>query len=85
MYLALLFWQAGLFYQFSLKEPQVSFKLNLNVLMECLGIFGSGSLTGQSQSPSLILHYDGYGEPLVLIMEEGMSQLIIIYRNYWGE
>ena len=55
----------------------MSFKLNLNVLMECLGIFGSGSLTGQSQSPSLILHYDGYGEPLVLIMEEGKSQLII--------
>lgn len=64
-------YQAGLFYQYTLKEPQVSFKLTLSVLLECLGIFGSSSLTGQSTSPSLKLYYDGYGEPLVLIIEEG--------------
>lgn len=50
----------------------MSFKVNLNVLMDCLGIFGGGSLTGQSKSPSLKMYYDGYGEPLQLIIEEGM-------------
>lgn len=67
-----LFVQAGLFYEYSLTEQQSSFKVNLNVLMECLGIFGSG-ITGQGKAPTLKMMYDGYGEPLVLTLEDGQS------------
>ena len=59
-----------MFYKYVLKEQQVSFKVSLSVLLECLGIFGTASVSGQA-APSLKMYYDGYGEPLVLIIEEG--------------
>ena len=67
---ALIIFQAALFYEYTLTEQQCSFKIDLNILMECLGIFGATSVSGQG-SPSLNMYYDGYGEPLVLTIEEG--------------
>lgn len=80
-----LYYQKELFYCYVLKEEQVSFKINLNVFMECLGIFGS-TLTGQSKTPSLMMYYDGYGEPLVLTIEEGMRHDYLYDCNtrIWG-
>jgi len=49
----------------------VSFRININILLECLTIFGSSSMTEQGMNPSLKLRYDGYGEPLSLVLEEG--------------
>eukprot|EP00051_Salpingoeca_urceolata_P014671 m.187150 g.187150 ORF g.187150 m.187150 type:complete len:291 (+) comp18153_c0_seq1:159-1031(+) len=44
---------------------QTEFNVPLDVLLECLGIFGSTACT------SLRMTYAGYGSPLTLILEEG--------------
>lgn len=62
------FIQEGLFHEFNIKEDQITFKINLTVLLECLTIFGSGPVPGVTTS--LKMCYAGYGCPLLLILEE---------------
>ncbi|KAL5017623.1 hypothetical protein ScPMuIL_007212 [Solemya velum] len=62
------FIQEGVFHEFTIKEEQLTFKINLTVLLECLTIFGSTSFPGVTTS--LKMCYAGYGCPLVLILEE---------------
>ncbi|XP_076473064.1 cell cycle checkpoint protein RAD1-like isoform X1 [Babylonia areolata] len=63
------FIQAAVFHHFVLTQDQVTFKVNLSVLIECLTIFGSG--TGPtSTATSMKMCYAGYGRPLVVILEE---------------
>lgn len=62
------FIQEGIFQEFTIKEEQLTFKINLTVLLECLTIFGSGPVGGSATS--LKMCYAGYGSPLILILEE---------------
>ncbi|CAI9724797.1 cycle checkpoint RAD1-like [Octopus vulgaris] len=62
------FIQSAIFHEYTIKEEQLTFKINLNVLLECLTIFGSSSVTGVMTS--LKMCYSGYGSPLMLILEE---------------
>lgn len=62
------FIQEGIFQEYTIKEEQVTFKINLTVLLECLTIFGSGPVGGAATS--LKMCYAGYGCPLLLILEE---------------
>ncbi|XP_046562563.1 cell cycle checkpoint protein RAD1-like [Haliotis rubra] len=62
------FIQEAIFHEFSIKEDQITFKINLTVLLECLTIFGSSNIPGVTTS--LKMCYAGYGCPLVLILEE---------------
>ncbi|XP_060586859.1 cell cycle checkpoint protein RAD1-like isoform X1 [Ruditapes philippinarum] len=62
------FIQEGIFQEFTIKEEQLTFKINLTVLLECLTIFGSGPVAGSATS--LKMCYAGYGSPLLLILEE---------------
>ncbi|XP_025091169.1 cell cycle checkpoint protein RAD1-like [Pomacea canaliculata] len=62
------FVQAAIFHHFLLTQDQVTFKINLSVLIECLTIFGSG--TGPNTATSVKMCYAGYGSPLVLVLEE---------------
>lgn len=62
------FIQEGIFQEFTIKEEQLTFKINLTVLLECLTIFGSGPVGGSATS--LKMCYAGYGSPLLLILEE---------------
>lgn len=66
--LANAFIQAALFQQFTLREEQITFKINLTVLMECLNIFGTS--TGTSSVTALKMCYRGYGSPLVIMLED---------------
>lgn len=60
------FIQEGLFHEFVVKEDQINFKINLTVLLECLTIFGGTA----GVTTSLKMCYEGYGCPLVLVLEE---------------
>ncbi|XP_053374964.1 cell cycle checkpoint protein RAD1-like isoform X1 [Mercenaria mercenaria] len=62
------FIQEGIFQEYTIKEEQLTFKINLTVLLECLTIFGSGPVAGSATS--LKMCYGGYGCPLLLILEE---------------
>ncbi|XP_064612700.1 cell cycle checkpoint protein RAD1-like [Liolophura sinensis] len=62
------FIQAGIFHEFVIKEEQVTFKINLTVLMDCLTIFGANPSAGSTTS--LKMCYAGYGSPLTLLLEE---------------
>ncbi|WAR02993.1 RAD1-like protein [Mya arenaria] len=62
------FIQEGIFQEYAIKEDQLTFKINLTVLLECLTIFGSGPVGGACTS--LKMCYQGYGCPLILILEE---------------
>ncbi|KAL3858199.1 hypothetical protein ACJMK2_012801 [Sinanodonta woodiana] len=62
------FIQETIFHHYIIKEEQVTFKINLTVLLECLTIFGSSAVPGVSTS--LKMCYAGYGCPLLLILEE---------------
>lgn len=64
------FIQAAVFHHFVLTQDQVTFKVNLSVLIECLTIFGSGSGSMTSNVTSMKMCYGGYGRPLVVILEE---------------
>ncbi|KXJ27827.1 cell cycle checkpoint protein RAD1 [Exaiptasia diaphana] len=63
------FIQSNLFQEYTFKEESATFRINLNVLMECLNIFGSSKDSGCFTT--LKLCYKGYGFPLVLMLEEG--------------
>lgn len=60
------FIQEALFHEFLMKEDQITFKINLTVLLECLTIFGGTP----GESTSLKMCYAGYGCPLILVLEE---------------
>ncbi|XP_076034906.1 radiation insensitive 1 [Oratosquilla oratoria] len=62
------FIQADIFQEFEVKEEVVTFKVNLNVLVECLNIFMGSGVPGVT--PALQMCYEGYGSPLVLVLEE---------------
>jgi len=53
-------------------SDDLSFCVNLNIVLECLNMFGgvgAGS-DGLASAPSLKLCYSGYGHPLILYLEE---------------
>ncbi|XP_042225587.1 cell cycle checkpoint protein RAD1-like isoform X2 [Homarus americanus] len=62
------FLQSQMFQEYHSQDDVVTFKINLNVLVECLNIFGGSSLPGVA--PSLKMCYGGYGSPLSLVLEE---------------
>lgn len=66
--LANAFIQSELFQQYLLRVEQITFSINLTVLMECLNIFGAASQP--SSTTSLKMCYEGYGHPLVLMLED---------------
>jgi len=47
------------------EENSVNFSLDLNVLLECLDIFGDA--TSSTSSTALKLRYKGYGNPVQLL------------------
>eukprot|EP00117_Sycon_ciliatum_P002533 scpid93855/ scgid2304/ Cell cycle checkpoint protein RAD1; DNA repair exonuclease rad1 homolog; Rad1-like DNA damage checkpoint protein &gt; Cell cycle checkpoint protein RAD1; DNA repair exonuclease rad1 homolog len=62
------FVQSGVFQEFSFSKDSATFKINLNVFMDCLNIF-AGNTPG---SPTALrMCYAGYGCPLILLLEEG--------------
>lgn len=62
------FIQSDIFQEYEIQEEVVTFKVNLNVLVECLNIFGGSTTPGVT--PALKMCYGGYGSPLILLLEE---------------
>jgi len=68
------FIKADIFTEFDLKEGRgdevgsddLSFSINLNVVLECLNMFGGDA----GASPCLKMCYGGYGHPFVLLLED---------------
>ena len=54
--------------EYVVKDELIVFKINLNVLLECLNILGVSNAPGVT--PALTLHYDGQGSPLNLMWEK---------------
>ncbi|XP_074635306.1 cell cycle checkpoint protein RAD1-like isoform X1 [Acropora palmata] len=63
------FVQSGIFQEYTFKEESATFRISLNVLLECLNIFGSSKDT--ATFTALKMCYAGYGYPLILMLEEG--------------
>ena len=62
------FLQASLFQTYKFTGEAIVFCVNLNVLMECLNIFGG---TPGSTFTSLNMRYEDHNSPLLLVLEEG--------------
>ncbi|XP_065333164.1 cell cycle checkpoint protein RAD1-like [Cloeon dipterum] len=64
------FIQTEIFQEYTLQptDESVSFSLDLNVLLECLDIFGDAN--SNSSPTALMLRYQGYGHPIQLLLEE---------------
>ncbi|XP_042883005.1 cell cycle checkpoint protein RAD1-like [Penaeus japonicus] len=62
------FIQSDMFQEYNIQEDMITFKVNLNVFVECLNIFGGSSTPGIT--PALKMCYNGYGSPLILLLEE---------------
>ncbi|CAL1271164.1 unnamed protein product [Larinioides sclopetarius] len=60
--------QSSLFHEYNVSDQTVIFKVNLNVLLECLNIFGGKNNPGSITTVKMC--YSGYGSPLVLLLEE---------------
>ncbi|GIY88527.1 cell cycle checkpoint protein RAD1 [Caerostris darwini] len=60
--------QSSLFHEYNINDQTVIFKVNLNVLLECLNIFGGKNNPGSITTVKIC--YSGYGSPLVLLLEE---------------
>ena len=60
------FIQDQIFQEYILREDSVTFKINLDILQQCLSIFGNNSIG----STALKMFHNGYGTPLVLALEE---------------
>ncbi|XP_076815612.1 cell cycle checkpoint protein RAD1-like [Clavelina lepadiformis] len=60
------FIQAQVFQDYIIREDSITFCINLDILQECLSIFGSNppSVT------AMRMMYNGYGTPLVITLEE---------------
>ncbi|XP_023213132.1 cell cycle checkpoint protein RAD1-like [Centruroides sculpturatus] len=56
--------QAVLFHEYNVRQENVTFKINLNVLLECLNIFGNSNTPGITTA--LKMCYGGYGSSLIL-------------------
>ena len=53
------------------EESDINFSVNLATVLECLNMFGgAGAEGGAVGSPNLKMCYAGYGQPLVLLLEE---------------
>eukprot|EP01112_Ceratiomyxa_fruticulosa_P018279 TRINITY_DN581_c0_g1_i1.p1 TRINITY_DN581_c0_g1~~TRINITY_DN581_c0_g1_i1.p1 ORF type:complete len:248 (-),score=43.95 TRINITY_DN581_c0_g1_i1:418-1161(-) len=55
------------------EQGQYKFKINLSILMDCLGIFGGTSASssfGSMGYTALQMIYPGYGESLIMMLEE---------------
>ncbi|XP_048582336.1 cell cycle checkpoint protein RAD1 isoform X1 [Nematostella vectensis] len=63
------FIQSDIFQEYIFKEESATFRVNLNVLLECLNIFGLSK--DSSSTTALKMCYKGYGNPLILMLEEG--------------
>lgn len=63
---------ADIFQEYELKDDIVTFRLDLNIFMECLTIFdNSGPVSGgMNPQTTMNLYYAGYGSPLRLILIE---------------
>lgn len=68
-FLANAYIQADLFNHYAIKQD-VLFRIPLNILLECLNIFGGTSTTSTSNTTAFELCYAGEGHPLILILEE---------------
>ena len=73
------FIKSDIFTEFDLKpgrgdeedSDDLSFSINLNVVIECLNMFGGvGSGENLGASPYLKMCYGGYGHPFILLLEE---------------
>jgi len=76
------FIKSEIFQEFVLRPPDssetdsqpadLSFSLNLGVVLECLNMFGGVGIGGDSAQacPTLKICYAGYGQPLVLLLED---------------
>ncbi|XP_066935355.1 cell cycle checkpoint protein RAD1-like isoform X2 [Clytia hemisphaerica] len=62
------FIQSSVFQEYNFDEESATFKINLNVLLECLHIFGSSS--EKSSATALKMCYAGHGYPLKLLLAE---------------
>lgn len=63
------FIQSDMFQEFHIQEDVVTFKICLNILVECLNIFGMSTSPGIT--PALKMCYNGYGTPLEILLVEG--------------
>ncbi|VDN12145.1 unnamed protein product [Dibothriocephalus latus] len=61
------FLQADLFEEFKICQPIIAFKINLNILLDCLSIFGTSY---QASLTSAILTYKQHGDTLDLLLED---------------
>uniref|UniRef100_F6XMX2 Cell cycle checkpoint protein RAD1 n=1 Tax=Ciona intestinalis TaxID=7719 RepID=F6XMX2_CIOIN len=59
------FIQDQVFQEYSIRDEALTFQINLDILLECLNIFGSNNST-----TTMRMMYNGYGTPLVLMLEE---------------
>uniref|UniRef100_H2YAI2 Cell cycle checkpoint protein RAD1 n=1 Tax=Ciona savignyi TaxID=51511 RepID=H2YAI2_CIOSA len=59
------FIQDQVFQEYSIRDEALTFQINLDILQECLSIFGS-----TNSATSMRMMYNGYGTPLVLTLEE---------------
>ena len=69
------FLQSQVFQEYMLRDDSVTFKINLDILQQCLSIFGTGSSCnsgggGMGSTTALKMLHNGYGSPLVLTLEE---------------
>ena len=62
------FLQSTLFQSYQFNSDTVVFRLNLNVFMECLNIFGGAPGTSYT---SMKMYFPNHGDPLGLVLEEG--------------
>jgi len=60
------FIQDQVFQEYILRENSIAFKINVDILQECLSMFSNTS----KGSTALKMSHNGYGTPLVLILEE---------------
>ncbi|VDL95639.1 unnamed protein product [Schistocephalus solidus] len=61
------FLQADLFEEFRISQPIIAFKINLNILLDCLSVFGTSY---QASLTSAILTYKQHGDTFDLLLED---------------
>ena len=59
-----------------LKEDPTTFQINLNVLLECLSVFGTTLQSGTT--PALKMYYNGTGSPVTLLQVKYLLFLFLI-------
>jgi len=60
------FLQEEIFQEYKLKDESECFRINLSIMLDCLGIYGGGT-----SFVALQMAYGGYGNQLLLMLEEG--------------